>query len=379
MKVLFLTPWYPDEKVKNHGVFVREQANAIAARHEVVVISAKIDYENFGLSSHTLTKSEFGNLKEYRLVIKRSLPFYNQLNYFLICRRISVEVAKSLNPDVIHGNIGYPGAFWSWLVSRKIHKPFVITEHTFIYNNFRSFFHKTLTLLALVRAATVIAVSKKSAEEIGKHSRAKVTVIPNIVDASRFSIHPYQPGAVNIGFAGGLSSPNHVKGLDVLLRVMSKIKTNFVLHIAGDGPLREEYQSVANQLGVLEKCKFYGFVNYNEMPAFMERLHFFVNASRFESFGIAIIEAMSSGLPVICFDNGGPGDFVNDTNGILVENQNEEKLREAIERMMLTYLAFKREKIRESVLLKFSKDKFVNSIESVYSSAVGQYLIKQLP
>lgn len=376
MKILFLTPWYPDDQITNHGVFVREQASAIASKHEVALISSKIDHEKFGLSSYEISESVFEGVKEYRVVIKRSVPIFNQLNYFFISRKVAVKIAQAFKPDIIHGNIGYPGAFWSWLVSRAIGKPFVITEHTFIYNNFRSFFHKLLTLFSIARATGLITVSTKAAVEIGKYSKAKVTVIPNIVDASRFFIEPYVEGKVNIGFLGRLSA---VKGLDVLLRVLSKVKADFHLHIGGNGEMMTEYQLMAKELGLFEKCTFHGFITPGAMPAFMSRLHFFVNTSRFESFGIAIIEAMASGIPAICFDNGGPADFVNPLNGILVENQNEEKLGEAILQMISNYPSYKREKIRENVLMKFSKQKFITAMEEVYSSAVSQYLIKQLP
>lgn len=379
MKILILTPWYPDEKQKNHGVFVREQARAIAERHRVVLISSKVNYQEFGLASYTLDESKLDRVVEYRLVINRSLPVFNQLNYFFVSRKIALKIAKSFNPDIVHGNIGYPGAFWSWLVGKALQKPVVITEHTFITNNFRSYFHKTLTLFALKRANAIVTVGKKSAEEISKYVPGDVQVVPNIVDTTRFTIQPYGAGAVNIGFLGRLSSAQHVKGLDVLLRALSKVKQDFVLRIGGDGALIHEYRSMAEQLGIGAKCTFLGKVDFEEVPSFMNRLHFFVNSSRFESFGIAIVEAMASGLPVVSFANGGPADFVNPSNGILVENQNQEKLTKALNEMISNFSSYKRERIREGVMLKFSKERFETAMEEVYSSAVKQFLIRQLP
>ncbi|MBS1682688.1 MAG: glycosyltransferase [Bacteroidetes bacterium] len=371
MKLLFLTPWYPDARIKNHGVFVREQAVALGSVHEVVVISAKIDYQNFGLCSYQFTESVFGNVKEYRLVIKRSLPIYNQLNYFFISRKIALKIAKYFQPDVVHGNIGYPGAFWSWLVSNRLRKPLVITEHTFVQNNFRSNVHKQLTLFSLRKANAVIAVSNSLASTIEKYAQVKAQVIPNIVEASRFSIEPFPKGKTAIGFVGGLSSPKHVKGLDTLLRVLSQVKKDFVLHVAGDGALMNEYQTRARELSMFEKCKFYGFVDYERIPSFMNQLHFFVNTSRFETFGISIVEAMASGLPVVCFDNGGPGDFVNSSNGILVENQNEEKLKEAIEWMIDNYEGFNREVIRKVMIEKFSREEFIHKMNLFHKTLIN--------
>lgn len=372
MKILFLTPWYPDEVNKNHGIFIREQAVALATRHEVVVISSKVNYKKIGFASSTITESNFQNVKEYRLTINRSLLFYNQLNYFFISTKTAVKIARTFKPDVIHGNIGYPGGFWSWLVSKRINKPFIITEHTFIYNNFRSFIHKKLTLFSLRKAAEVITVSSKSAAEIKKHVNRDVQVVANIVDTSCYSIAHYPRPPIAIGFLGGLSSPKHVKGLDILLKVTSSIKMDFILYVGGAGAMIDSYKAMASHLKISEKCKFLEYIKHEEVSAFMNQLHFFANTSRFESFGVAIAEAMASGLPVVCFDNGGPADFVNQSNGILVENKNEEKLKEAIEWMMDHYLTFDREKIRASVVNRFSKISFVDSMDSIYKSVIGE-------
>jgi glycosyltransferase involved in cell wall biosynthesis len=229
------------------------------------------------------------------------------------------------------------------------------------------------------RAGAVITVSRKAALEIEGYIKKPVLVVHNIIDTARFSIQPYAQGVIHIGFLGRLSSEQHVKGLDVLLKAISKIRKEFVLDIAGDGHLMAEYQSTAVQLGIAEKCRFHGFIGYDDVPGFMSRLHFFVNTSRFESFGIAIVEAMASGLPVVSFDNGGPADFVNSSNGILVENQNEEKLVQALDAMISNYSSYKRERIREGVMMKFSRDKFTSAMEDIYSSAVKQFLIRQLP
>jgi glycosyltransferase involved in cell wall biosynthesis len=364
MKILFLTPWYPDEKNPNHGIFIKDQAVALSQQHEVVVISSKVNYTKFGLAAFELKESSFQNLKEYRLIINRSLRIYNQLNYFFISARVAAQVASQWKPDIIHGNIGYPGGFWSWWVSKKINKPFIITEHTFIYNNFRSLIHKKLTLFALRQSAAVITVSTKAADEIKRYVEAQVQVVPNIVEVSSYSIRPYPAGVIVIGFLGSLSTPK--KGLDVLLRILSKINKNFILHIGGEGALLKTYKELANGLGLSTKCRFLSFIQPHDVPEFMNQLHFFVNTSRFESFGIAIVEAMASGLPAVSFDNGGPSDFVNQDNGLLVENQNEEKLKEAMEWMMENYKTYDREKIRASVVNRFSKETFVDQMNKIY-------------
>jgi glycosyltransferase involved in cell wall biosynthesis len=365
MKILLLTPWYPDEESK-HGVFVQEQARALAKLHSVMVVSTKINYKESGVFSFTMNEFRDGLLVEQRIRIKSSFRIFNQLNYFITNFYLTLLIARKFKPDLIHGNIGYPGALWSYLVGRATGKPFIITEHTFIYNNFRSQLHKMLTLFALKRASAVLTVSNKAAAEIKKYNVLKVKVVPNIVRVGMFDIQPFPPGIITMGFMGNLSSPIHVKGLDVLLRVLARVRLDFRLLIGGEGSRMEEYKLQATTLGIGEKCFFYGFFPYERGPEFMRQLHFFVNTSRQESFGIALVESMASGIPVVCFDNGGPSDFVQECNGILVENQNEEKLLVAIEWMMQHYQTYDREKIRASVSRQFTEDAFINRMKVIY-------------
>jgi len=346
MRILMLTPWYPDDQNAMSGLFIRNQALALAAGNQVLVISAKVDYHKFSLFSYALRESEFGPLKEYRLRIFKSLPLYNQLNHLLITFRVSLRIAKSFQPDVIHASIGFPGAIWGWTISRRLGKPFVVTEHTQVTNNFRSFFHKALTLKGYKKANVVMAVSHLLASELTALLHRHVAVVPNVVDIERFSdVQPPAPSSVwQLGFLGGLNTP--VKGLDILLRALSKLRQDFVLHIGGAGSLSPQYQALAAELKIESKCRFYGFVQPADLPSFMARLHFMICSSRYESFCVSLVEAMACGLPVVSTRCGGPEDFVTQDNGILCEKDDPEKLREAIEQMMRDHARYSSDEIR---------------------------------
>lgn len=370
MKVLFLTPWYPDRTNPNHGIFVRDQAIAISQHHDVWVVSAKIDYEHFGLSSLTRTDSTEGKVKETRIEVKQSLPVVNQANYFLRIAAETKKIAREFNPDVIHGNIGYPGAYWAWMMSRILRRPYVVTEHTRITNNFRSFLHKKLTLAGLRGASEVIAVSKWHAKEISSFTGKPALVVPNVI---RFEEIPF-PGdspstdTFQIGFLGNVNTP--VKGLDVILEAVSRLKVKFVLHVGGDGVLLEKYKAMARQLKVDENCVFYGKIPYAGVNDFMRKLHVFVSASRWETFGIAMVEALANGLPVVATDCGGPREFIESMNGVIVPLENPDSLREGLEDVLLNLKRFDRYAISESVRRKFSTERFLSDVDAIYGRAV---------
>ena len=373
MRILFITPWYPDESIKFHGIFIREQAANIAAGHQVALVSVKVNYASFGLHKYQLTTSQYRGVSEFRLVINRSLPFYNTFHFLFVANRVLLQIAKEFKPDIIHGNIGFPGGILSFWLATKLKIPFVITEHTLIHNNFRSFFHKWTTLLSFRKASAMITVSTFAASLIRKYVDREVLVVLNTIDTNRFCIAPFQEGPIHIGFLGTLNSESHIKGLDLLLQAISKVQKDYVLHVVGEGKMIPHYQKLAEELGISNRCVWLGYVHDEDIPAFMNGLNFFVNCSRFESFGIAIIEAMASGVPVVVTNNGGPADTVTPLTGILLPDRDIDRLSGAITRMCDTFQNYHREEIRAHVIHHFSYPLFFQKMTGIYLDTLENF------
>jgi glycosyltransferase involved in cell wall biosynthesis len=76
--------------------------------------------------------------------------------------------------------------------------------------------------------------------------------------------------------------------------------------------------------------------------------------SRFETFSLVCIEAMSCGKPVIATDCGGPSEFMNPQNGMLIQPENPVQLREALEKMISGYPDYDPQLLKDFVLTTFS-------------------------
>lgn len=126
---------------------------------------------------------------------------------------------------------------------------------------------------------------------------------------------------------------SHEKGIDLLLEAWSHVEkhcSEWSLEIFGDGD-RTAYDDIINRLGIdHSRCHLNGRTADVENEYVNSSL--FVSSSRFEGFGLAIVEAMACGLPVVSFDcPWGPRSIItNGKDGILVENGNVCKLSEAI-------------------------------------------------
>lgn len=127
------------------------------------------------------------------------------------------------------------------------------------------------------------------------------------------------------------------KGYDMLLQAWAIVEKNckeWVLDIYGDGN-KSYYEKIASNLNLdPQKCQLHDSIS-DVQKEYLDS-SFFVCTSRFEGFGMGIIEAMACGLPVVAFDClWGPRSIITDgEDGLLVENGNIEKLAETILSLM---------------------------------------------
>lgn len=163
-----------------------------------------------------------------------------------------------------------------------------------------------------------------------------IAVTPFGVDMSCFSPAEPAAGPLTVGTVKTLA---HKYGIDTLLRAFAQVgpALGARLLIVGDGPQREQLQALAVELGIAQWVEWAGAVPHAEVPRWLQRLHVYVAASRLdsESFGVAVVEAMACGLPVVVSDAGGlpevlgPGD-----GGLTVPRDDPAALARALHRLL---------------------------------------------
>lgn len=130
---------------------------------------------------------------------------------------------------------------------------------------------------------------------------------------------------------------SHEKGIDLLLKawaIAEKKVEDWQLEIFGDGD-KTSFEQLIDTLGIdRTRCWLNGRTDDVEQEYLNSSL--FVLSSRFEGFGMVIVEAMACGLPVVAFDcPWGPRSIISDgEDGLLVENGNVEALADALSRLM---------------------------------------------
>ncbi|MGB9881705.1 MAG: glycosyltransferase [Methanomassiliicoccales archaeon] len=231
------------------------------------------------------------------------------------------EILKRLDVDVIHTHGLFYMALRSMFAGRTLKKPVVISFHTMVtdaskyfmrlpipeqvINKLSWFYIKKL----LERADAVIAPSHAISEELRRQAPKirMIKVIPTGIDCARFnpsidgSAVRKKYGLENNKVILHLGRISWEKNIDLVLKgfaLLAQRVDDVRLMIVGDGPARLHYLNMVSQMGISDKVVFTGFVSDEELPFYYAACDAFATASKFETQGLVILEAMACGKPV---------------------------------------------------------------------------------
>ncbi|MBO2942601.1 glycosyltransferase family 4 protein [Paenibacillus sp. F411] len=232
--------------------------------------------------------------------------------------------------------------------------------------------HRFLTSLYReleVVSEQVLTVSRSFAHYMAPYVQEpeRIGVIYNGFDEKRFKPVPHENIVPQLITVCRLVP---AKGLDTLLYACAELKRkgyDYVLHIIGDGPCREELEHLAKELDIYQETIFYGYTLHPE--EFMPFFDIFVLPSRAEAFGSVFAEAALSCLALIGSDVGGIAEQIEDgVNGLLVPPGDAAALSIALEKVISDPL-FRYELARsawDKAKNHYSLSKSVNELKKLY-------------
>ena len=255
-------------------------------------------------------------------------------------RRAVLRELKREKYDCIHAHWLIPqGMVHSWLPQSC--PPFVVTGHGSDVFSLDSGVFRMIKRRVLDRAAAITVVSKALKEKLSSMIRDKeIYVMPMGCDIDRFSplfaeadffTRRGIDGAV-ILFVGRLAEN---KGIPFLFKALLEpplSDTNAHVVIVGNGPQKKELERQVDSFGLRKRVTFWGAVSHDELPVIYASADVFCAPSiTDEGFGLVLVEAEASGLPVVATAAAGTLDAVrHGETGILVERKNVDCLARAL-------------------------------------------------
>jgi len=246
-------------------------------------------------------------------------------------------------PDIAHLHFPYPVGELSQLVCGRAPR-MVITYHSdVVRQKGMLWLYRPLLWKILHRADRIIATSTnymKSSPYLSQ-LRHKCTVIPLGIELKRFlEADPAQVQSIRRTYGSPLllfvGKLRYYKGLQYLLAAISNLPCKLL--IIGSGPMGAEWRHLAVSLGVSDRVFFLGQVSDEDLAGYYHACDLFVlpASERSEAFGAVQIEAMASGLPVVCTELGTGTSFVNvhGQTGLVVPARDSAALTAAIHSLL---------------------------------------------
>jgi glycosyltransferase involved in cell wall biosynthesis len=353
--VWYWVPEYPPV-VGGTGQMASDLAEAIASDPELNIHVTVITSDGPGMKGiESKPRLDIHRLKiPFRVphCLDATLPSLLVYGFKALIRGLAI--ARKQKPDLVHAFHVLPIGAFALPLARILGVPLVVTaigaeiEDPFSRRSLLSHPVYRRALLKLARSASgVSAISQYIAFRLGEWGFSKTIVLPpgwkqpNPIESrsggATFAPNPNQdPGASPGPWACVLVARlAKRKGVDLVLQAMSRLPfKDWRLHVIGDGPLRDSLEGMARDLGIADRVQFWGFVDEEQKFKVMRQSQVFVLPTLFEGFGIAYLEAMGCGLPVIASGMGGHRDFIEDgVNGLWVDPRTCEGLVEALTRL----------------------------------------------
>ncbi|OCB76463.1 hypothetical protein LPBF_05860 [Flavobacterium crassostreae] len=262
--------------------------------------------------------------------------------------------------------------FQEFIIAKYVYKaPYIVTVHSYCtdwYFPKWSFLAKKI----YTNAYGIVSVSQKIAQKItGKYHYKNTEVIYNPIAIAEIQVLSEEPVTLKWDYVLGIGRMDDgVKQLDKLIAAYAKSvlpSKNIKLVLLGEGLLRKALELQAHQLDLADKVVFLG---WKENPfKYMKQAKYTVLSSKNEGFGTVLIESLACKTPVISFDClSGPSEIIkNNYNGLLVENQNVDKLAQAMNLM-----------IEDTTLYQFCKQNALESVRRFSLETIGNKWLEYL-
>jgi 1,2-diacylglycerol 3-alpha-glucosyltransferase len=266
----------------------------------------------------------------------------------------AIKTIKKWNLDVIHSHTEFGIGTFARIISKQLNIPLVHTYHTmyedYVHYITKGYFNGTskkivehLTKFYCDKTAKELIVPTKKAYDLFKEKYKvdkNVHIIPTGIETERFYKEKLNQKKIEeirkqlnlkkddfvILYIGRLAEEKNVDFLIDNHENIVKINKSAKLLIVGNGPDYEKYKEKVKKLKLEKNIILTGKVPYDEIPYYYNIGNVFVTASKTETQGLTVIEAMASSLPVICInDESFKNTVIDSLNGYLFENKKEYK------------------------------------------------------
>ena len=307
------------------------------------------------------------------------LPFSGSKGYYLNARSLK-QIYRRESFDVV--NVHYASGYGTLARIAKLPNILLSVWGSDVYDfPYESKVKEKILRRNLNYAAVIASTSHCMAEQTKKFldKEKEIFVTPFGVDTNKFrpDTTKHEQGKFVFGVVKSLKS---IYGIDMLIQAFVKFidkvrpAENIELRIYGKGPQLDELKKLVKSCNVERYVSFKGYVPNQEVPDVLNQMDVFLLGSKSESFGVAAVEAMACGLPVIATEVDGFREVIEDKiTGFLVPVEDEKRMSQYM--MQLYQEGELRKNIgiqgRKRVEKLYDWKENVNQMIEIYKSLTG--------
>ena len=316
-------------------------------------------------------------------------PLFHYQPYELALSSKLVDMVKLYKIEVLHVHYAIPHAYAGYMAKQMlknegINLPMITTLHgtdiTLVGNHP---FYKPAVTFSINKSDYVTSVSQSLKDDTLKlfKIKNKIKVIPNFIELDKMKKDPLAPchrsvmAKENERIITHISNFRKVKRIPDIIKIFYNIQKEMPakLMMVGDGPEKEKAEILCMELGIYDKVIFFG--NSNEIDKILCLTDLFLLPSETESFGLAALEAMACGVPVISSNSGGlPEVNFEGISGYLSNVGNVEEMAANAIKILKddkTLREFKANALE--VAKKFDIKNILPKYEALYQKAIDDY------
>lgn len=293
----------------------------------VVATELGLELSRRGHEIHFITYSQPVRLAllnpnvHYHEVNVSEYPLFHYQPYELALSSKLVDMVKLYGIELLHVHYAIPHAYAGYMAKQMLEDegiilPMVTTLHgtdiTLVGNHP---FYKPAVSFSINKSDYVTSVSQNLKNETYRlfniTNKNDIVVIPNFIDSDKYLIEDNNSCKRSVmakseeKIITHISNFRKVKRIEDIIEIFNKIQKEIPskLMMVGDGPEKEKAELLCTKLGIINKVIFFG--NSNEIDEILNNSDLFLLPSETESFGLAALEAMACGVPVISSNTGG--------------------------------------------------------------------------
>ena len=357
MRVLHITNWYPTPGKPKEAIWIKRQIQALAVHlesfhvlHLEVKVSSRFLFRRYDSPSCTQRVLELP-VRTWRIIEMASgvLLVYHLLKL------------RSYKYDLAMIHIAYPNLTYCRLVRKLLNVPIAISEHWSAYHfSFGVQNSRKLERIKRIfrQGIPVIAVSNALLSDIANFSGAhfKGYVVPNVVDSQVFALAE-ERRKERFFMASHWKAPKMPLVALEAFKLFIKAYPHFELVVGGYGPDTDKIRNWIDDNGVSDRIILLGALEPEEMADQFRSSVAFLHCSDYETFSVVCAEALCCGTPVIASRVGGIAEFVDSTNGFLVNENSAAAWFNAMNEFMGRYSSFNAPIISQAACDRFSADR----------------------